>query len=419
MLLTRLREGLRRTGLRTNRTQVLAIGAAAATFAAAVVVVAVAVVDDGDSDCPIVSRAEMNETVTNAVGWMDRALEADGSFWYEYDRVADTFADDYHYVRHAGALMSLYQVAAAGSDAAERALIVGDGGLAFVTERLAESGDRVAFRQTGRSAILGSAALTIVALVHRRQATGDDRYDELLRGLGRFMQSLERGDGAMWARADGVDLTPAVGVTSTFYTGEAFWAYGLLADTFAGEGWEDSAIAVGRYIATERDAEEEIEDPPLADQWAAYGFSQLGPRRALEGQELDYVRSLVDRYHGRLVKEIGREADRVGDGSGPPDESVVQARGAGFGTTVEALAALWRLSLVDDGLRDLEERLRTDLVCGASILVARQVDAERAAEWPQPEIVEGAWFDEDVTRVDDQQHAVSGVLQAIPALEGS
>ena len=128
------------------------------------------------------------------------------------------------------------------------------------------------------------------------------------------------------------------------------------------------------------------------------------------------VRSLVDRYHGRLEVEIGREAKRVGDGSGPPDESVVQARGAGFVTTVEALGALWELSRVDPGLADLERQLRDDLRCGAAILTARQVDSVRAQQWPRPDVVEGAWFDEDVSRVDDQQHAISGVLGAIPAV---
>ena len=38
--------------------------------------------------------------------------------------------------------------------------------------------------------------------------------------------------------------------------------------------------------------------------------------------------------------------------------------------------------------------------------------AEAAAAWDSPTLVEGAWFRYDVTRMDDQQHALSGLLVA-------
>ena len=402
----------------------------AATIGVVVAVLAAGLItwqpwSDDPGPCTIVSADELDDTVVAGMGWLERALQDDGSFWYEYDRTADEFVPGYNHVRHAGTLMALSQVAADGGEMAETATELIDGGLGFVLDQLVTADDRTAFVEPGTPAKLGSTALVVATLAHLRIATGDDTHDDLLRSMGRFMQSLLRDDGGMWAEATGPDLEPRVGTTSTFYTGEAFWALALLANVLPGEGWEESAEAVGYYIATARDEEEDIRIRPHADQWAAYGFSEMRNWDVLEGEELGYIIALIDRYHSRLKTEIGREENRVGDGSGEPDETVTQSRGAGFGTTVEALGSLWRLSAVDPGLSELESRLRQETLCGASILAARQLDAERAATFASPERVEGAWFyleDERagleghfLTRVDDQQHAISGVLRAIPA----
>lgn len=387
----------------------------AAILAASIVLGGCVVFDDDPDASPLGCAAptDFSPTVDNALDWLERALQADNTYWYEYDRSADAFSPDYNDVRHAGTTMSLYQAAAMGEAAA---LPLGDAGLDYILDGLVTDGDRTAFLGTSRSAELGSTALVIAALTHRRIATGDGTHDELLRSLGRFMESLRRDDGGMWARATARDLEPLEGQTSTFYTGEAFWAYGLLANQFAAEGWDVAARSVGHYIAVDRDAEEEIENPPHTDQWAAYGFAEMRDWGALEGPERAYIRLLIDKYHGRLDREIDREAKRVGDGTGPPDESVAQARGAAFGTTVEALGSLWRLAVSDPGVADLRDDLRSDLICGAAILAARQNSAESAAAWARPDVVEGAWFDENLTRVDDQQHAMSGVLLARDAV---
>jgi hypothetical protein len=400
-----------------SRSNVTCVRALASTLAAMFLFTSCVVFDD-DPDpsslaCDPPTGAELDATVDDALGWLGRATQADGTYWYEYDRAADAFSSEYHDVRHAGTMMSLYQAAAMGETTA---LGLGDAGLDYVLAGLATDGDRTAFLGTSRSAELGSTALLIAALVHRRIATDDASHDDLLGSLGRFMDSLRRDDGGMWARATARDLRPIEGQTSTFYTGEAFWAYGLLANQHTDEGWDDAARSVGRYIALDRDDEEGIENPPHPDQWAAYGFAEMRDWGPLDEVQRTYIRLLIDQYRGRLAREIDREAKRVGDGTAPPDESVSQSRGAAFGTTVEALGALWRLSATDPGLADLADVVRGDLVCGAAILAARQNSTEAATNWPRPDVVDGAWFDDDVTRVDDQQHAMSGVLLARDAV---
>jgi hypothetical protein len=54
--------------------------------------------------------------------------------------------------------------------------------------------------------------------------------------------------------------------------------------------------------------------------------------------------------------------------------------------------------------------------CGAGLLAERQPDRRDAAAWESPSLVEGAWFRYDVTRMDDQQHALSGLLVAAGGL---
>jgi len=377
--------------------------------------------DDGPlPPCNLPAIAELESTVEAATAWLERSLQDDGTYWYEYDREADEFAAGYHDVRHSGVTMSLYQVAAAGNP---EVIAIGDQGREYIDDNLVTDGDLVAFGNPRFELHLGATALVVAGLVHRRIANGDTTDDDLLRAMGRWMQLALRDDGGMWfgsryvANDDGGVFEPTVGKTSTFYTGEAFWAFGLLANQFPGEGWDDSARAVGTYIATERYIEEEIDDPPLADQWSAYGFAEMREWGQLEGPELAYVESLIDRYAGRLEREIRREDKRVGDGTSAPDETERQARGAAFGTTVEALSALWRLTAADPGLTSLNQDVRDNLVCGAAILAARQYDSSRAAAWPRPDVVEGAWFLENVTRMDDQQHAMAGVLLAMDALD--
>ena len=365
--------------------------------------------DRSASICAAPTDADRTTAVVEAIGWMRRGLGADGRFTYEYDRDLDLIATDYNDVRHAGTLMSLYQAAAVGFD---EALPVADRALEYVLARVVRVDDRAAFLGAGPNAELGSTALVVAALVHRRIASGDTRFDDLLGQLGRFMLTQQRDDGAMLARATSATLAPIGGQTSTFYTGEAFWAFGLLASQFDDVGWRQAAAGVGRYIATARDREEGIAEPPLADQWAAYGFARLGSLQPLDVAEVAYLEALSERYLGRLEREILRENRRLGDGMGSPDESLPQARGAAFGTTVEALASLLQVAEGTAALVDLTPALHDAAVCGAAISIARQYDASRARRWPRPALVRGAWFDDDVTRVDDQQHSMSGIILA-------
>jgi hypothetical protein len=250
-----------------------------------------------------------------------------------------------------------------------------------------------------------------VSLAERRLATGDTAHDELMREIGSFMLTLQRDDGGFALGWDMGADAPVAG-TSRYYPGEALWALALLHEAFPGEGWDEAARRDLTYLITRRDDEAGFTFQPLPDQWLAYGLAEMAPW-GLADAEIDHARRLAARF-GLLVRtESQRQAGALGRlVRGDP------ARAAGLGTWAEALSSLWRLSTEDKRLADLKAKLRERLVCSAGILAARQAGATEAAVSPRPGLIEGAWFGRGETRMDDQQHALSGLLYALDALDG-
>ena len=79
----------------------------------------------------------------------------------------------------------------------------------------------------------------------------------------------------------------------------------------------------------------------------------------------------------------------------------------------EGLAGQWRTALADPRLADLRGPLAERATCMAGLAIAAQSDAADAAGAPNPSRVEGAWFRDGETRMDDQQHALAGLLRTV------
>ncbi len=194
------------------------------------------------------------------------------------------------------------------------------------------------------------------------------------------------------------------GQTSRYSTGEAAWALAQLHNLFPDEGWDVPARRVLDYLSTARDEAEGLDFPPWADQWAAYTLAELAPS-GLDAHHVRYAEALSQRF-GMLVRYESQK-----DGWPLPFIDP-RARGAGLGVWVEGLGALSLAADRDDRLADIGQALDARVTCGAGLLAARQPDRREAVAWDSPTLVEGAWFRYDVTRMDDQQHALSGLLVA-------
>ena len=249
--------------------------------------------------CPSVSVAELRGSAQAAVDWFVRNQRADGSWLYLYNADDDSTPPEYNVVRHAGATMALYQAAAAGLPGALRSADRGNG---WALDRLLERDGWAALTTEGQSAA-GATALLVAGLDIRREATGDTRYDRVMRRLGRFMLAQTEPSGAVLASYDWARHAPVPGEYSKYFTGEVYWALARLHRTFPGEGWGAAADRVGAYLATARD-EAEGHWPPIADHWAGYGlaetvrFPERG-HRPLTEPELAYARRQAELFGGQ------------------------------------------------------------------------------------------------------------------------
>jgi hypothetical protein len=349
--------------------------------------------------CPPQPPSTLSAAAADGGGWIERGQADDGTYVYEYDRAADETLPGYNIVRHAGVTMSLYQLVRAGND---DLLASADLGLAWMLDRLVPAGGGVAFVENENEARLGASALMAAALAQRREATGDGRYDDELRGLATFMTGQITTGGQMLERYDLTTGSPVQGQTSRYATGEASWAFAQLHNLFPGDGWDRPAREVLDYLATERDEVEQLVPPPWPDQWAAYTLGELAPS-GLDPEHVDYARRLAERFGVLLRTESQKDQWAV-----PVIDP--RARGAGLGVWVEGIGALGHAAEHDERLADIRQPVAERVACGSSLLADRQIDADRAAEYGTPSLVEGAWFRDDVTRMDDQQHALSGLL---------
>jgi hypothetical protein len=387
--------------LRADRWRLFAVSLAAWAMLA----VGVRVVLLPAERCATPSTAEVTATLDAAVGWAERSVQPDGSYAYRYDRSTGEQLGGYNLVRHAGMVTALYQAAPRVPSAESAA----DAGLGYMLERLVDTPDGTAFADEGIDAKLGATALFVAALHHRRALTGDTSHDDTMRSAGRFLAGQIEPNGAPAAFWSPVTGEPVWGTYSPFGTGEAFWALALLDQDLPGEGWGDSARRIGRYVAVERrDHEDHI--LRLPDHWAAYGFDALSTPPGED--EVRYLRHLAGDF-GLMARF---ESTRTGEGLNHLLRGG-QALGAGVGALGEGIGALRRLADREPGLEDLADDLADRAGCAVGLLADRQVRPGGPGEPGADDLETGAWFRDDVTQVDDQQHAISALVAHLDATE--
>ena len=385
----------------------------AAGLALLAVAAGVAVVLAPPERCPSVSVSDLRFSATDAAGWFVRNQRSDGAWLYEYNRDTAHATPDYNVVRHSGAVMGLYQAASAGIPGA---LGAADRGLAWSLERLVERDGWAAISYDGQTPV-GAVALLTAGLVERRIGTGDRRYDDLLQRLGRFLVAQTEDTGAVLARFDQGRGGPVPGEYSRYYTGEAYWALARLHVLFPHGGWGEVADRVGAYLATGRD---QVEDywPPLPDHWAAYGlaevvsFDERTRSEPLTEDELGYAQRQAGLF-GAEVRWISQQVGPWGELVRGPSEP----RGGGYGVIGEALTSLWVAASADDRMTGLRASIAERAACIVGLAVHAQADSAEAETFREPGRVQGAWFRDGVTRMDDQQHVLSALVGAIPIVE--
>jgi hypothetical protein len=256
--------------------------------------------------CPAVSAGDLRASAGETVRWFIRNQLPNGTWLYLYDAGSDEAAADYNMARHAGVSMGLYQAAAAGIPGARE---TADRGVEWAFDRLVERDQWAALPSHGYLTS-GSTALLLAGLVERRLDTGDERYDERMAQLGRFLLAQTEPSGAVLAEYDLRAERPVAGGYSKYYTGESYWALARMHRLFPDGPWGEAADRIGAYLATRRDSAEDLW-PPVPDHWAAYGlaetvaFDDRDGDRPLTDDELAYARRQAGLF-GAQVRWVGQ-----------------------------------------------------------------------------------------------------------------
>ena len=356
--------------------------------------------------CGAVAPTADSSAIEGAVGWFGRNQRQDGTWLYRYRVSTDEDLGGYSWVRHAGVLLSLYQAAHAGVPGA--LAIADEGRGAALDQDLTRARDWAALQEGGHLTAGGSALLT-VALGERRDATGDTRDDALLHRLGTFLRRQVAEGGLVWEVA-GLDGTTDVGVPSTFTTSEVFFALARLHRLFPGEGFDEPAMRIARYVITER-ADREGFVPDMSDHWSAYAFAEVGrwPDRAATGLTTDEL-GFARRQLGIMSIQTRYETQRTNRGITVLLRGY-RSQGAGTGTVGEAMGQWWQVGGRERALDGRRADLRSRVSCLAGAIIERQT-APGTATGPAPTRAGGAWFAFGVTQMDDQQHSLSALLGA-------
>lgn len=335
--------------------------------------------------CPRVDENRVRTAIDATIAWAVRTQSTgDGRWIYRYDADRDHDFGIYEPVRHAGLLASLYEADAAGFTAARAPA---DRAHDYALSQATRDGDQVRLGDE-----VGASALWLVGLTF---ATEPDAA--LARSIGRFLRDAVRPDGSVPERVGASTFSP-------FYTGEVAWALARLHLRFPGEGWDEPVDRILRYVATERD-EREGWFPPIPDHWISHTLAEVVTWRPLTDYEQRYalriaqLESLQIRYESQRTNSWFSQLTRGH-----------QALGAGLGTLTEALTSLH--------LANPSDTLRARAECGAGQLIERQVDAREAQRFARPDLVEGTWLHKGVTQIDDQQHALSGLIGMLRIIDG-
>ncbi len=365
--------------------------------------------------CPDITAADADRAAAAAVAWIVDNQQPDGTWLYEYDRADDVAIDDYNIVRHAGVMSALYQAGARGFDGAFDSA---DRGLGWALDNLVERDDWAGVTTT-KTVQAGTNALLLAGLVERRLFTDQPTYDDVMAKLGRFLSRQVEPSGALLAYYDLEPDRPRPNTYSIYYTGEAYWALGRLHRVDPTGGWGATADLMGHYMATIRDDAEDVW-PPLADHWSGYGLAETAafPERTVGQPLTDDEVEFVRRQGGLIGQRVRSISQRFGPW-GVVVRGTFTPRGGGYGVFGEGLAGLWRTAQLDDRLVAERSALADRAVCIAGLAIEAQATAAEAAEYAAPGKVEGAWFIDDLTRMDDQQHALSALLMTIPILEAT
>lgn len=349
-----------------------------------------------------------------ASGYLSRMVKSDGRYCYTYLAHEDRCDKDYNLLRHAGTTYSLYQLLPLKSTpehfaSAERAI-------AWLRNQMRPvkgKPDHV-FVLEGKSAKLGGAGLSLLALAEREEVVRDGHDLQLMNALGRFIRSQQRDDGFLYSWYDWQKDGPGAGANSIYYPGEALLGmvrlYKLTSDPTVFETIQKAAD----YLAFQRWNWGGIELYVPPDAWLTQALAELYPllkaKQAPDAERIKaYVYRLVDvTLQSQLLAEDNAPPDMVGGPAGGillPSVTPAGARSEGLAAALHMARAAG-----DDGRA---RQIQTALLQSARFQLNQQFRPANAFYLPNPARALGGFRSnaaQNDIRIDYVQHNVSGLI---------
>lgn len=332
--------------------------------------------------------------------YLVRHQHEEGLFDYRYEPRTNEIIADYNEVRHAGTAYSLLDLYSATKDVRYR--VAGERAIDIMLRwvRTVESDDREAIVYERGQAKLGGTALAIVAILKHVETTGETKWLDHAKKMGRFLLFQQQKDGRFGSKYFFAEKKDDP-FESLYYPGEAVLALTRLHEADPDNpDWLPAAERGVDWLINVRDANKKASALPH-DHWLLIALNELYPLTRNKNHLAH-----AERVSASIVaaqRKTSIYPDWIGSFYNPPRTTPVATR-------AEAMVAMCRLARESGGkcepyLEALKKMAVFQMRC--------RISAENGMYLPRPDLARGG-FRRSLTdwevRIDYVQHDLSSLL---------
>jgi hypothetical protein len=365
----------------------------------------------GTVERPPTTRSSVRAAVVAGAGYLKLALSKDGTFRYYYNPLSDrNEKGSYNWPRHAGVSYSLALVGgklhrtdlvAAAKKALER-----------FEEQLTDGPEGSKCLESEGKCYLGSSALGLLALAEHRIASGDQRFDRIMKQVADFLLSMQKPDGFFyhdWYPDDGIDKK----LMKLYASQQAVFALARYAAATGDAQALEKAVFGMDYLAG-----------PYWDHFLGGFFFGQEHWTCLAAEEVYNARPKPE--YAKLCFDIGVHYDHVTHrpGDTPYSEdvggmSITHIFTPHLGGTATAAEAMVSAAILGQAIGRDTSSIREQLKWTFGFLMKGQITAHDAFWIRRPELSVGGFYDTQTklsVRIDNVQHSISAMVRGMDLL---
>ncbi len=246
---------------------------------------------DGNTSIPLyrghrlfdsISKNNLLDSIDNAVDYLLRSINLDGTFNYSYKPKTDRSDDEYNLLDHSGTLYSLLE--AYTLTPADKILSGAQRATQYLLGQLKETtinSQKALVAVEEGNVTLGQNALAILALGKYILITGDQTYLPIVQQLGTWIISTQKSQGEFSIHKQAYNGEMDKTFISEYCPGKAVFALSLLYAIDPQQKWLSSAISGAQYLINIRN--KGLIDPSLThDYCLLYALKEINQQQPNE-----------------------------------------------------------------------------------------------------------------------------------------